>query len=552
MRGKLRDIIFKGTVLHCICDHILGYYIPFLGKKVLFCIVLSFSTILSSSQPNRRTNHWYLPHQIGIDFSSGYPVEDSSGLITEILDHAGSSVMSDTLGKLLFYSDGKNVWNRNHIPMTGVIGGFGLTDFWPGSQGALCLKKPNSDNIYYVFTIRDNNIPFPMFYYTIDLDQNGGLGDIIDTTHIPAGWDAAEKLTAAYHRNKRDIWIITRKFQVDSYAAFLLTSDGLNYYPVLSPAPDRNLNSGPDNWGHMKISYDKNYLVSCYYGATTGDEDIEICRFDDKTGSVTYLYSFKLHEIINYPATIPYNCEFSPDSKFLYIGGIQGLDTITQILQFEIKYIDDKDLFLQSVVNVGQGQGFNLQLAPDGKIYCLASYPAMSVTYDFDKTYGIIHHPQNKGILCDYEPYAYEFNHGYFIFAGINFMTDYLLRFDFDGQCALDTFYFDPWFFPEPTWIQWNFGDTASGSQNISYDLRPKHVFSHGGEYEVSVWLTYPSGRVEKTSRVVAVDSIPYPNLGPDTLICSGSSVTLDAGCNAQFFTWSTGQWGVSSITVSD
>jgi gliding motility-associated-like protein len=131
-------------------------------------------------------------------------------------------------------------------------------------------------------------------------------------------------------------------------------------------------------------------------------------------------------------------------------------------------------------------------------------------------------------------------------------MTDYLLRFDFEGQCALDTFYFDPWFFPTPTWIQWDFGDTASGSQNISNDLHATHAFTHGGEFEVSVLLTYPSGRVEKTSRVVEVDSVPYPNLGPDTLICKGSSLALNANCNGQFFTWITGQWGTASITVSD
>ncbi|MBP6871316.1 MAG: hypothetical protein KBC43_04860 [Bacteroidales bacterium] len=37
-----------------------------------------------------------------------------------------------------------------------------------------------------------------------------------------------------------------------------------------------------------------------------------------------------------------------------------------------------------------------------------------------------------------------------------------------------------------------------------------------------------------------------------DTLICNGVSITLNANCAADFFSWSTGQFGVSSITVSD
>jgi gliding motility-associated-like protein len=35
-------------------------------------------------------------------------------------------------------------------------------------------------------------------------------------------------------------------------------------------------------------------------------------------------------------------------------------------------------------------------------------------------------------------------------------------------------------------------------------------------------------------------------------LICNGASITLNANCDADFFSWSTGQFGVSSITISD
>jgi gliding motility-associated-like protein len=35
-------------------------------------------------------------------------------------------------------------------------------------------------------------------------------------------------------------------------------------------------------------------------------------------------------------------------------------------------------------------------------------------------------------------------------------------------------------------------------------------------------------------------------------LICNGASITLSANCQADFFSWSTGQFGVSSITISD
>ncbi|MBW6461365.1 MAG: hypothetical protein K0B08_12410, partial [Bacteroidales bacterium] len=437
--------------------------------RIIMVISILTSSIFSIAQPNKRTVHWYIPRFIGLDYSSGVPTEDSLGQagICFVYCPNGSSVMSDTSGNLLFYSDGRYVWNKNHELMTGVVGWFGIQDYWPGSQGALCIKKPNFESVFYIFSARDNNYPYPMFYYTIDMDLNGGLGDIIDTTHIQGMDGVAEKVAAAYHQNKQDIWIVTRDFNTDSYASFLLTSNGLNPTPVLNPAPGRDLLKGPDNWGHSKFSYDKRYFVSCFYGSNSLNDAIEICSFDDNTGEITFLYSFKLREILNWPIPLAYNLEFSPDSKFLYLGGYTGIDTTVRIFQFEMKFIEDKNLFLESSIIVGQGQGFNLQLAPDGKIYCLAKYPAGAGGMGLDRNYGIIHQPQNKGVVCDYEPYVYEFSHGELYFPGISFMTDYLLRFDFEGQCALDTFYFDPWFFPEPTWIQWNFGDTASGSQNI-------------------------------------------------------------------------------------
>lgn len=66
-------------------------------------------------------------------------------------------------------------------------------------------------------------------------------------------------------------------------------------------------------------------------------------------------------------------------------------------------------------------------------------------------------------------------------------------------------------FLPVPDSIEWNFGDTLSGANNISNDLNPTHVFSDGGEYEVSVDVWYPSGRFEHTSRVVEVTYAPCP-----------------------------------------
>ncbi|MBW6479811.1 MAG: PKD domain-containing protein, partial [Bacteroidales bacterium] len=472
--------------------------------------------------------------------------------------YEGSSAISDTNGNLLFYCDGEKIWHRNHDWMKND---FGYPEVTRGYQGTITIPKPGSNETYYVFVIsRCNGLKrLPLYYFTIDISREGGLGEVVAIDTLTAAWDAADKLTATFHANKKDIWVITRKYTLDSYAAFLVTENGVNPNPVLSPAPNRELSWGPTNFGPMKVSYNKQFLISTFMGDHTQlGGYVEICKFDDNSGQISFLYDFQMRYSFT-PPNLPgfYEesaCEFSPCSKFLYVAAeVQIVGVFrTDIYQFETKYLEDSLAFIQSGVLIDTIQGSNLQLAPDGRIYCFGKCSMIYPLNPLNNKVGRINNPGGYGIDCDYQSDVFEIQHGQVTYGIVNFLNGFLLRFDFEGQCALDTFYFDPWFFPEPTWIQWNFGDTASGSQNISYDLRPKHVFSHGGEYEVSVLLTYPSGRVEKTSRMVEVDSIPYPDLGPDTLICRGSSVTLDAGCNAQFFTWSTGQWGVSSITVSD
>jgi len=293
------------------------------------------------SQPNKRTNFWYFGHYAGLDFNSGEPIALTNGQTNE--GFFSTAAISDTNGNLLFYTNGRYIWNKNHQQMEG-----GFVYFWPGTQSAIIFPKPQTDNIYYVFTSCDNEyIQYNFFYYVVDISMNDGLGKVTDVITLDEGWDAAQKLTAVYHKNKKDIWVITRKFVNDSYAAFLVTSEGVNPTPVLSAAPDKDLFSSHNLTGFMKISYDSKYLIACYYGYAWSGGDIEVCKFNNQTGEVDYLYSFDLLNTIT-PQKLyrAYSCEYSPNSKYLYIPGVTGLyTTIIDIFQYDMQYIEDPDVF---------------------------------------------------------------------------------------------------------------------------------------------------------------------------------------------------------------
>ena len=520
-------------------------FVSTLVLSVIFALL--FLSIKAYSQPNKRTNNWYYRSDSGLNFNSGSPVQISDWTCSGVT-WASISTMSDTNGNLLFFTDAYHIWNKEYEIMYDYH-----PIFWtPGHQAALAVPKPGSDNLFYIFTAKFIEYPHvPMFYYVIDMSANNGLGEVIETDTLYAGWDASSVVTGTYLKNKKDYWILTREIEEEKYAAFLVTENGVDPNPVLSPAPPRPEDS---NMGNMKISYDKKYVITSFLGGAADKSIVEINKFDNKTGNIEFLYSFKSIDILPTPGILAYksnDLEFSPCSKYLYLGIHKyPPELFTYVYQFDMQHIEDSALFVDSKILIGDAQGGNLQLAPDGKIYCFMC--ETYTYYPYTNWVGVIHDPGKPGAACNYEADHFFIDHGRARFAFVNFFTDFLFRFDFEGICGSDTFYFDPWFFPEPTYIEWNFGDPASGANNISATPHATHKFSDGGTYEVSVYVEYPGGRIEETSRKVEVEFPPEPDLGPDTSFCSEEVFILDAGCGPHSYNWSTGAIGTSQISASD
>jgi len=497
-------------------------------------------------QPNKRTNHWLFSYNVYLDFSSGYPVE-RTGCAVDSIAWGSTSSISDTNGNLLFYADGWEVYNKNHQQMAETATPYDGN----GTQSALSLPKPGSDSLFYVFTANMGDYVYnqPLnVYHTIDMSLNNGLGGLIDTDTLPGAWDAAEQLSASYFDDKSGYWILMRKYQEDKFAAYRVTNQGVDPNPVLSEAPHRYHTNSNDQ-GFLKVAYNKKYLVFLYTVWDATSSEIDICRFNNQTGEIEFLYSFALNEIFlgtTYYRT--YNGDFSPDSRYLYVGGYLPFYNLAHIFQFDMKFVEDEAAFIASMIKIGEAPAINLQLAPDGKIYCFSS----KLLGPADDIVSVINKPGKPGLACDFQPNAFATSIGDIQVPFVNFPPDFLFRFDFEGQCEGDVFSFDPWFFPEPVSYLWNFGDLASGTNNTSTLSHPAHVFSDGGTYKVAITVVYPDGRVEDTYREVDVDYLPEPDLGPDTLVCEGTPVTMNAGNEPGSYAWSNGTLGQTSITVVD
>ncbi|MBP6871054.1 MAG: gliding motility-associated C-terminal domain-containing protein [Bacteroidales bacterium] len=494
----------------------------------LFAFLLSFS-LFSQNQ----ANVWHIAGDLtGVDFNTGEPVVIHD--LAPLWLNRSNASMSDSLGNYLFSTCTYFVYDR-YGPMQNcedMIEG--------GTSGRAIVKWPGRKNIYYIFNGSWNG---GFSYSLVDMTLNEGRGAVTDKNILlDAAWDAFDRVAIVKKEDTENVWVITRKFTDDAMAAFLVNENGVNPNPVISPMPDREYDPHTD-FGFIKISYDKKYLISSY----SPNGNLEICHFNASNGAFEYMYT--ITHSPNWGIAPCRGIEFSPDSKFLFssYNDLTTYDSV-KIYQFDMKLIADSALFMNSAILVAHGPGATLQLARDGKIYT-----THEKQYNEEHYYwlSVIHQPWVRGTGCMYERNAINMFPGSNAHCLPNTLVDYLLRFEWTGEtCQGYPIHFTPNFIPTPDSIVWNFGELAPGS--VTTELSPTYSFKYPGVHEVKVDVWYPSGRYEHTSREIEILPSPQPDLGPDTMICQDASLVLSANCEADFFSWSTGQFGVSSITVSD
>ena len=104
-----------------------------------------------SAQTNKRAGMWYFGRNAGINFANQTAVALTDGALNT---WEGCATMSDLNGKLLFYTDGRSIWNSNHqlIPNATNLGGHNST-----TQSATILPFPGHPNIYYIFSVAESS-----------------------------------------------------------------------------------------------------------------------------------------------------------------------------------------------------------------------------------------------------------------------------------------------------------------------------------------------------------------------------------------------------------
>lgn len=428
--------------------------------KIIFFFVLLSQLLFSQGE----ANNWYFGNQAGIKFNA-------DGSVTALTDGAltsfeGCATISNSSGQLLFYTDGITVYNKNHQIM---INGSGLYGDASSTQSATIVKKPGSDNIYYIFTLDSFAGPKGFCYSIVDMTLDDGNGAITSEKNILVYAPSCEKIAVVKHANNTDYWIITHGWGNNTFYSNLLTNTGVVNIPVMS-----NIGFSPNviigslmvqSIGYLKISPDGSKLINCYSNAV----GTQLFDFNSSTGHVSNCRP------INVGTTVHYGAEFSPNSELLYLVNDYS------VYQLNLFSSDINASALPVYTNTNKIPT-TMQLGPNNKIYVCF--------YDKNKL-GVINNPNILGLGCFLQDDAVDLA-GKFTTYGLpafNQSFFYTPTIQLNNSCEGEAINFNFSTSLSILSATWNFGDG-----NTSNAISPTHTYTSSGTFPVSVTITTPSG----------------------------------------------------------
>jgi hypothetical protein len=346
------------------------------SKLFIAAIFLSFK---ASGQ--QYSNNWVFGDSVLLSFTD-------TGItcmqIPSTIQQEASASISDSDGNLLFYTDGKYVWNKNlNLMPNGCC--LNIDQYWTYAssvtQGVLILPNPNQPTSYYIVTLAEDTMSFSL----VDMSLDSGYGDVYLQNQAIFSDTLMEKMHAVKHANGRDWWVIVHEripsFDpglTNRFYRILITPEG-----VLGPF-EQNIGALIDYytmWGEMVFSPDGSML------ALSGYNFLELFNFDRCSGELT-----TFARIDNFDEAVfdAYGVSFSPfDKIYQYCIDCLGSIEDTKVLVF--------DNFYGEYIN---GQ---LEIGPDRKIYFVIAYkwvPNNEFTYK-NMNLCVINEPNLEGLACD-------------------------------------------------------------------------------------------------------------------------------------------------------
>lgn len=337
---------------------------------------LSFSVVTCQLDSSLQyMAHWYFGDYCSIDFSSGAPVKTTIALnkgtihgesaYSGQLPYIAATIsLSDSSGKLLFYSNGVSVWDGSHKKISGSPI-FGVSDI-NASTGLCYIPYPGQSNKYYMVGVYPDfdGKPSGIRYVLVDLAANT-VTPYQEFQHSLLPKRFAEHLTIVPHCNGTDYWIIARGNGNDNntnFYALLVSSAGIdvNQAPVISTGFSYRSYGG--GGVELKANRSGDRLILSQNLSEAG----ALYDFDSRTGEVK---NEKIIPSIQGYQNVQSGVAFSPNGDYFYLIRTSNFTTGGQpywLFQYRVS-----DFRYNILPTNGFYYGPPFQLGPDNQLYII-------------------------------------------------------------------------------------------------------------------------------------------------------------------------------------
>ncbi len=376
--------------------------------------LIMFLLFANSANCQNQNSIWCFSDSAGIDFTNiNTPVSINTGM-----DGRGSCAsIADSAGNLLFYAFTRaatwlgnftgQVFNSQHQIMQN--GDTVQGEAWYNEL--TIIPKPNSNNLYYLFSMSETNVPTQgMWYSLVDMNANGGLGSVIVKNVRMNNFRNADCVTAIKHGNGRDWWVVSKYSNINAtqfnrFYTYLVTPD------TIMPPIIQNLNNAMDiDVQRIIFSPDGNKMMQINVFGFMCEYDFDRC---------TGLFS---NPVVIYPEQVSnfnrlfWSGTYSPDGSKFYA-------TTQYYFNVDTSYIIQYDLTAANIPAsadtlynfVWPVQAGTIRLAPDDKLYMTCFYdwgfPGFpypdSVRNMYNENLSVVNYPDSLGAACDFQPFSF-------------------------------------------------------------------------------------------------------------------------------------------------
>ncbi len=351
-------------------------------KKLL--TILGLIAQLSATHAQQE-NMWAFGNTAGVNFNTTPPTAITTGITdgTSFME-ASASVCNDK-GRLLFYTEGSEVWDStgtlmpNGSDLPGAAMGYSTTS--STAQGAVIVPMPDSANKYYIFSLQDFNTRGKLFYSVVDMNLNAGRGDIVaGRKGVVIDSLFTERMTAVMG-DRCNVWLLvaTRANEIKAYE---ISGAGINLPPVVSAGAGLGSSLGFELMGALAVSPGRTKMAATKMGGISTPTTVALYDFDPATGMVS-------NEQAVLTDTGSFSACFSPDDSKLYVStGFMG-----KMLQYDLSSGNLTTIRGTKTV-IGDIGLSHIKLGPDNKIYFFQ--------YGSDPILGSISLPNTAGAACQY------------------------------------------------------------------------------------------------------------------------------------------------------